>query len=330
GNFGNTTRLLLDVDPLVVGQNNITARIRRINGVTDQGPADNEVSLSIEYSTDLDEFTLNILPDNFPEEISWQVQNQNNEIVAVGGGQEYAANAIPFQPIRESLCLDGDGCYVLVMFDGFGDGIPGGVYSIIGPEGDTLLNQDGDYGFGRSSIFCYNSPVCELRASYVVIYDSGDGKNDVSIVPEGGAPPYEYSIDGGNTFQSDSIFRDLESLNYDIVVRDSTASCQYQDSLILSGVTPIEDLEKLGYMFDVKPNPNNGLFQIEFRKEGLRATRINFEVLDIRGKVVQARTMSSYNGVFTAPISLVAYPKGLYFVRVYGEDFSWTRKVFTR
>ena len=116
-----------------------------------------------------------------------------------------------------------------------------GSYNIIGPQGDTLLDLVGDYGFSRASLFCDNSPTCDLLAPYIVIYNPNDGNNDLTIKAQGGSPPYEYSIDGGNTFQADSVFEDLASVNYAIVVKDSTGSCQYEDSLVLFGVTSVED-----------------------------------------------------------------------------------------
>lgn len=324
--FGETANATIPVGPLAAGNNVVTIVFQNVNGGVDEEPSDNFVQLALSFSEDLEEFTVVVITDDFPEETFWQITDQDNELVATGGTYD----GLFFQTITTPICLNDDGCYIFQMFDRFGDGITNGQYFILNAAGDTVLNQFGDFGIQRASIFCTDDSKCDLRASYFAIFDVEDGLSDVSIRPEGGIPPYEYSIDGGMNFQDDSTFTDLEAQNYDVVVRDSTGTCLFEDQLRLAGVTPIEDLEEQGYVFDVKPNPNDGYFRIDFQKEGLLAASVNIEVMDIRGRIIQSRRMSRYNGVFTTPVSLLNYPKGLYFIRISGEDFSWTRKVLTQ
>lgn len=49
----------------------------------------------------------------------------------------------------------------------------------------------------------------------------GNCDGSIIITTSGGVPPYQYSINGGNTFQTSNIFSSLCSNTYDIVVKDS-------------------------------------------------------------------------------------------------------------
>lgn len=55
---------------------------------------------------------------------------------------------------------------------------------------------------------------------------------------EGGVPPYSYSIDGGQTFSSATIFNDLEPGVYQVVVQDGQGTWIEQE-IVIPDVTPI-------------------------------------------------------------------------------------------
>lgn len=57
--------------------------------------------------------------------------------------------------------------------------------------------------------------------------DASCGATDgsITITASGGTPPYTYSIDGGNTFQTGNTFPNLGAGNYDVVVLDAVGNC---------------------------------------------------------------------------------------------------------
>ncbi len=65
--------------------------------------------------------------------------------------------------------------------------------------------------------------ACELdfEISFSPVTEFGESDGEIVFHATGGLPPYEYSIDGGASFQSDSVFSNLPEGSYALVVRDS-------------------------------------------------------------------------------------------------------------
>jgi hypothetical protein len=84
----------------------------------------------------------------FPDEVSWDLENADGDIVAGAegytGGDEF-----------HELCLE-DGCYTLNLYDSFGDGWNGGFYMMYDDDG---LIADGSlfYGSWQLDVISINS-----------------------------------------------------------------------------------------------------------------------------------------------------------------------------
>lgn len=78
-----------------------------------------------------------------------------------------------------------------------------------------------------------NEPL-QLAFDFTFVEESCGGANDgeISFQATGGTQPYQYSIDGGTTFQTTPNFTNLSGGNYDLVVIDDN-NCQELDNLIL-------------------------------------------------------------------------------------------------
>jgi hypothetical protein len=74
-----------------------------------------------------DEIVVKIMTDNFPEETTWEITDENFVVVSSGG-------PYPGQPgilIVDTVCVDSLGCYNFVIYDSGGNGIiPGGYFQI--------------------------------------------------------------------------------------------------------------------------------------------------------------------------------------------------------
>ncbi|MEW5845412.1 MAG: gliding motility-associated C-terminal domain-containing protein [Bacteroidota bacterium] len=67
---------------------------------------------------------------------------------------------------------------------------------------------------------------------------NGDGNGQISVNASGGTPPYEYSYDGGNTFEASSIKNGLSGGIYNVVVRDANL-CTTSQNVTINEPAPI-------------------------------------------------------------------------------------------
>ncbi|NVJ47281.1 MAG: SprB repeat-containing protein [Cytophagia bacterium] len=78
----------------------------------------------------------------------------------------------------------------------------------------------------------------------------GNNDGSITITPSGGTGPYQYSVNGGSSFQSGNTFTGLAPGNYAIVVTDSTPNTAYANALITAGSSEIA-----GIVFSKNPIP---------------------------------------------------------------------------
>lgn len=99
----------------------------------------------------------------------------------------------------------------------------------------------------QSSVGCKTTQEINLpreeTISFAIIPSDptcGDPNGEITIVPEVGTPPFQFSIDGGSSFQSDSLFTELSEGDYNIVVIDAN-NCEGGGQVMLDNNTePIE------------------------------------------------------------------------------------------
>ena len=60
-----------------------------------------------------------------------------------------------------------------------------------------------------------------LSDSLVNILCKGDSTGEIHLQISGGTPNYLFSIDGGNSYQSQSYFSNLSDSNYSIIIKDA-------------------------------------------------------------------------------------------------------------
>ncbi|MBK9273311.1 MAG: lamin tail domain-containing protein [Flavobacteriales bacterium] len=136
------------------------------------------------------EMELTINTDTYPDEITWVIQE-------AGGGPTVCSGGPYFQQlstITEACCLP-NGCYELVMFDGFGDGIdaPGG-YILADATGQRVLDSDGTYNATGSA----NNPFCVPVGFDRPIFQQCDKEdwlpNDVIVATENPDVSAEWTV----------------------------------------------------------------------------------------------------------------------------------------
>ena len=127
----------------------------------------------------------------------------------------------------------------MYFYDSYGDGICCGYgigdFQIVNSSGEQLVVNDGDFDSEVIEVFCPNGTGCELDATVNVTHASSTLVNDgaITINTNSGLSPFEYSINGGQTFQSSNTFADLPTGSYEVVVQGGLEDCLYEETVLV-------------------------------------------------------------------------------------------------
>lgn len=224
-------------DNLNQTNNNIELNLLNVNGQVDGDATNNSASASTDLESDYEMITLIINSDNYPNETSWEIIDGANQVIASGGVN--GAN----QVFTQDICLDYDACFSLYVYDSFGDGICCnyglGNFQLLDASGATIVDNNGDFGSEAHEPFCPGEMGCEITADINVSNSSSPFANDgvITIYTITGAGPFQYSIDGGQTFYDDNSFSGLASGDYDIFVQGAIQDCYFEETVSIEACT---------------------------------------------------------------------------------------------
>jgi len=158
---------------------------------------------------------------------------------------------------------------------------------------------------------------------------TGSTAADGTILMEvsNGVSPYQYSKDGGQSYQDAPLFAGLLPGDYVMVAADVDSNCTTIDTVTVGFTTSTDDLLDGHMTISALPNPTDGVFVVEV--SGLPAADhfVYIHLIDTNGKLVQTRKIGRYDGVHTATVSLLAYPAGIYYLKVDHPSASLLQKV---
>ena len=97
-------------------------------------------------------------------------------------------------------------------------------------------------------------------------------------------------------------------------------NCVYRDLLSIGMFSSTTDLDNTTARLEIKPNPNNGYFIVELHDSKNQGLFTDLEIYDALGKLIERKRMQNYSGIFTAPISLVSFPNGHYYLKVFNKE----------
>jgi hypothetical protein len=218
---GEITSVDATFTKLIDGINDVVVRTSNPNGVDDQDETNDRIDLEVNVTSGGTGVSLNLLTDLFPEETSWELQDLNGNILFEDGPLSKQ------ETVHTNVwCLELDSCYLFILFDSYGDGLTAqgvdGDFIIVNSDGGVLASL-GEPNFGSELIteFCV-SVGCSLGAIVNVAHETIPGASNglINIFAAGGSAPYQFSIDGGLTFQSSPIFAGLSPGIYQILVVD--------------------------------------------------------------------------------------------------------------
>jgi subtilisin family serine protease/PKD repeat protein len=164
---GQVETVTLPTETLAGGTYVFSATITAPNGQTDQNPGNNNLTTNFVINTSGEEVTLNLNTDCWGSETTWEITDDNNNVVASGGPYADVAGGASF---TYNLCLS-NACFTFSITDDYGDGMSGaqyqscatnGDYEMINSNGDVLFDMtaaNGDFGGSSDHPFCLVSSI---------------------------------------------------------------------------------------------------------------------------------------------------------------------------
>lgn len=308
--------------------NQITLNLLRVNEEQDAILDNNIAMISTDIDSTHDFITLIINADNYPQETSWAIYDELNDVFIEGG--DLSQGDVIY---TQDVCVDYNSCLSLTVFDSFGDGICCGYgigdFLLTNSSGETLLTNDGAFGSEAIELFCPNGEGCSFTTDILTTLASDEDASDgmITINPINGFAPYEFSIDGGVTFVSNNTFNNLVPDVYMVVVRDASKTC-FQEETVTVDFDILESLNDL-YLgnINVYPNPTRANFIIEIDDSFDVPGDINVEIYDFLGRQIQSNTITRNGQSSKTSLSLSEYNSGSYIVKCYNENFEVHFKV---
>jgi hypothetical protein len=219
------------IDDNLEQDNNITLNLLDINSQQDEDLTNNSATISTDLDSNYDIITLVINADNYPEETSWKLLDETNQIVAVGALDDDT------EVFTEDICVDYNSCFSLYVYDSYGDGICCGFgfgdFLVLDSSGNIILSNSGEFDNLAQEVFCLDESACEITADINISPANSTSNNDgaITINTNSGLGPFEYSIDNGLTFFDSNTFNNLAPGDYDVLVMGGSGLCTFEQTV---------------------------------------------------------------------------------------------------
>jgi len=311
------------------GDNDLIFNLISVNNNGRDNNVNNDSAVvNVLYDIEIAPVSLIINTDRFAQETSWEFREENDLFIIASGQLERMDSE---EELIFPLCVSQDKCYVVTVFDSYGDGIccssGSGNFSIVDSEGNIIVMNDGNFSFSADEAFCANMVGCTLTAIVDVTNATAMSNNDgmIMITASNGDGNYMYSIDDGISFVDDNVFDNLPPGDYPVVVTDGEGRCVYEEIVTITFSTSITELSE--DVLTIKPNPTDGVIQVLLPTQNGNQAFIEFQVLNMKGQILQARKIGIFDNAYTGTISLYNYPNGQYILRYISDDFSGIARV---
>ena len=149
----------------VEDENNLVVYLSDPNSSTDEYPKNDTLTRSFDRALLApEEIQLMIKLDVNPEEITWEITDDEGEIVFSGGPYSTAGSII-----NESFLFENSGCYIFKIYDEGGDGfIPPGFFALFFGSNEIILmgTNFGAMSYEQFSVDAGNSQTFDISAGF--------------------------------------------------------------------------------------------------------------------------------------------------------------------
>lgn len=290
------------------GDNEYTVILTNPNGQNDEDLSNNTSSTNIEVDLEASTVNLTITFDFFADQTSWDITNEDGEVMAEGNNY-----TISNATITETICLPDDQCYNLNVYDSAGNGVFAGTVVVEDEDEQEIVIDESlqQIGASESFPFCLGAG-CILDIDVTVTPSGTDEANTgiISISVNSGFPPFQYSINDGETFGSTKVFENLDDGFYDVVVQDSFGCII--DTFAIIDIVAIKNQAVNSNNITIAPNPNNGFFSMEIEYDG--PYMMNYTIINEKGQFITKNSINRYNDTYLGQVNLTSFPSGIYYI----------------
>jgi len=182
----------------VNGTNTIKVEVTNPNGQTDENTADNEINVDYQAISNGLIADFNFYLGCYVNEVSWELKDDNSNVLYSGDGYSPVSNSNYL--VSEEFCLS-NGCYELILYDTYGDGVFGSNQSGCNYDGSMTLVQRADdqilaelpmsqanFGYTRTFNFCVNNvslAINEMDANVSIYPNPSKGVFNITMDFEG-------------------------------------------------------------------------------------------------------------------------------------------------
>lgn len=173
-----------------------------------------------------------------------------------------------------------------------------------------------------------NISECSMEVTVDVVdatsMEAEDGAINFSAI--NGTPPYAYRIDNGIPLSQDNpLFESLAPGEYEVLVLDSLL-CFYESSVTVGFPTATSNINQNASII-VKPNPSDGVFQLEIQGITDNKNQVEVKIYDAAGQFLYARIINKYDNIYQGEFSLYDYTNGTYYLKIEHEKVNKLIKV---
>jgi hypothetical protein len=149
----------------------------------------------------------------------------------------------------------------------------------------------------------YNTTVTQPNALSLSGTSSNANPNNgtITLSGNGGVMPFTYSIDGGTTFQSGSLFTGLTGGSYSCIIVDNNG-CSSSTTVFINTVGLDELTPSALQLVSLYPNPTSGSFTLEVT--GVVNSSLDVKVFNMSGQLISEISIPVNNGIVNHSIEL--------------------------
>ena len=172
-----------------------------------------------------------------------------------------------------------------------------------------------------------DSVVVTVHAPYVFLGPDINVIDTMSTILDAGFGFSHYSWNTGDTIQSivvsPYVNAQLGLNKYTVRVSDAYG-CTAMDSIMINYMLNINSLHA-DFHFDLFPNPSKGKFIVEIK--GTVLQNYSLDIVNMQGSIVLRKQIYVNKGQFRKSFDFSNWSKGVYFIRIYNNQFISTKKL---